>query len=92
MTEHLLKSWPEFFVLIASGLKSFELRKNDRDYQPGDILVLKEWEPNMARFTGREVRKRVSYVLTGAGNVGTIEPLHGLSQGYAILQLMDTTL
>jgi Domain of unknown function (DUF3850) len=88
--QHEVKSWPEFFTAVRSGLKTFELRKNDRNYQPGDILVLKEWEPNTAQFTGRECRRRIAYVMTGAGNVGVIEPMRGLSQGYAILGLMDT--
>ena len=75
--------------MIDSGLKTFELRKNDRRYKPGDIIVLKEWEPNKQEFTGRQCRKRISYVFEGAGTVGVIEPLRGLSQGYAILGLMD---
>src|SRR5262245_33137345 len=32
MTEHDLKSWPEFFEPISKGSKQFELRKNDRKY------------------------------------------------------------
>lgn len=91
MKTHEVKSWPEFFEAVAAGVKSFELRKNDRHYQPGDILVLKEWNPNTQEYTGRQLRKRINYVFEGAGSVGTIAPLRGLSQGYAILQLMDTT-
>lgn len=30
-----------------------ELRRNDRDYQVGDVLMLKEFEPSIERFTGR---------------------------------------
>ena len=39
--EHILKIWPEYFILIASGEKNFELRKNDRNYKAGDTLILK---------------------------------------------------
>ena len=44
-TEHELKCRPEFFARIASGQKTFEIRKNDRDFQVGDILILKEHDP-----------------------------------------------
>jgi hypothetical protein len=90
MTVHTLKSWPEFFEPVLSGQKQFELRKNDRDFQVGDHVVLREWEPNGDRYTGREINKRVTYVLRGLGSVGTIAPYKGLSMGYAILGLADT--
>ena len=83
---HHLKSWPEFFVPIHDGRKSFELRKNDRGYKADDVLVLREWEPKTGEYSGREVRRRVVYVLEGIGT-GGIEPLHGLKAGYVILGL-----
>jgi hypothetical protein len=39
--QHELKTDPEAFDAVASGAKTFELRRNDRDYQVGDVLVLK---------------------------------------------------
>jgi Domain of unknown function (DUF3850) len=44
--EHFLKCWPQFMPRIASGQKTFEIRKNDRDYQVGDTLRLYEFTPN----------------------------------------------
>ena len=32
---HDLKTWPEYFAEIANGNKTFELRKNDRDFESG---------------------------------------------------------
>jgi ASC-1-like (ASCH) protein len=46
-TEHELKCRPEFFTRVASGQKTFEIRKNDRDFQVGDILILKEHDPEV---------------------------------------------
>jgi hypothetical protein len=89
MKTHHLKSWPEFFEPMLTGAKPFELRKNDRDFQTGDILLLCEFDPNTDRYTGREVKKRVTYVLRGIGSVGTIAPYKGLSMGYAILGITD---
>lgn len=45
--EHVLKCWPQFMPRIASGQKTFEIRKNDRDYQVGDTLFLQEFTPNV---------------------------------------------
>lgn len=43
MNWHLLKTNPEHFDAILSGTKTCEVRINDRDYQLGDVLVLREW-------------------------------------------------
>lgn len=77
MTRHDLKCWPEYFEAIHDGRKTFEVRKNDRGYQAGDILDLHEWDPKahsllqtqpgLGRFTGRTARFRVGYVLSHCG-------------------------
>jgi len=53
---------PQYFEKIVSGEKTFEIRLANFDCKPGDILVLKEWDPEKG-FTGRKVEKIVSYVL-----------------------------
>jgi hypothetical protein len=60
--EHELKTWPEFFRAIREGRKRHEVRANDRDFQVGDVLVLREYEPGTDRYTGEVERRRVSYV------------------------------
>jgi ribosomal protein S17 len=57
------KVWPEFFQKILDGDKNFELRLADFKCQPGDVLVLKEWDPFARSFTGRSVEKEVTFVL-----------------------------
>ncbi len=59
----------EYFDEIASGHKTFEYRVNDFDCEPGDILVLEEYEYDQGqgttagrRPTGRVLRKKVGYV------------------------------
>lgn len=60
MNKHELKILPEYFSAVAKGLKTFEIRKNDRDYQVGDLLDLKEW--NGEDFTGYSVLMQVTYI------------------------------
>ncbi len=43
---HQLKIWPEYFEAVQRGSKRFEIRKNDRDYQVGDILILSCFDPD----------------------------------------------
>lgn len=80
MSVHELKTWPEYFVPITEGRKNFEYRKNDRGFEVGDILLLREYEPDgMGRYTGRFVERHVTFVLLG--------PLMGVPPGYAILSI-----
>jgi hypothetical protein len=74
---HYLKTWPYYFELMSRGVKTFEHRKNDRDFQEGDVLVLREWDPGSERYSGSEFRCRVSLVVRSAP---------GMPVGYCIMQ------
>ena len=65
MNHHELKTWPKPFQAMIDGDKTFEFRKNDRDYQAGDWLTLKEWDPAIEKYTGRTMRRFVTYILHG---------------------------
>jgi len=49
-TYHELKCRTEYFSRIQSGQKTFEIRKNDRDFQVGDTLSLREWLPDRNQY------------------------------------------
>jgi len=57
---HHLKILPEYFNAVRLGVKTFEIRKNDRDYKVGDSLLLKEYDNNA--FTGNVVKAIVTYI------------------------------
>lgn len=72
---HELKTDPEVFQAVFDGRKTFEIRRNDRDFQVGDALDLRETANTGAGmiagapliYTGRRVTKTVSHVLSGYG-------------------------
>lgn len=63
MTTHNLKTWPDYFYALQNGYKTFELRRNDRAFKVGDILLLEEFRPGVGEYTGRTLRKRITYVM-----------------------------
>lgn len=47
--KHELKIWPQYYLPVAEGHKTFEVRVNDRGFQSGDTVVLKEWDPKVEK-------------------------------------------
>lgn len=76
------KILPNDFRDVLDGYKTFELRKDENDIQPGDTLILKEWNPAEKSFTGLQVEKQVSYVLRKC-------PEYGLMYGYCIIGFVN---
>lgn len=60
---HLLKTIQPFFNDVSEEIKTFEVRKNDRDFKVGDVLRLQEYNQDRNTFTGRELRVNVTYIL-----------------------------
>lgn len=82
MKEHDLKCWPQYFALVESGVKPFEVREtHDRHFQIGDTLRLREWDPDTRLYSGKECTRRITSVLNG--------PAFGVCEGYAVLGLAD---
>lgn len=57
------KVWPNYFELILSGKKRFEVRVADFDIKEGDTLILEEWDPETKEYTGRTLTKKAGYTL-----------------------------
>lgn len=76
MKTHELKTWPEHFQATWEGKKKFEIRKNDRDFQIGDDVSLKEYSFETDTYSGRSMIAEITYFLDF--------PV-GLREGYVVL-------
>lgn len=63
MKTHNLKTVNPYFEEVFSGRKTFEMRKNDRDFQPGDLVILMEYDAWNNSFSGRVIAFKIGYVL-----------------------------
>jgi hypothetical protein len=88
---HELKAWPHPFTSVLDGTKTHEYRRDDRGFKRGDVLVLREWDPDpgepsdelgnvLARgYTGRQLRARVTYISRG--------PMWSIPEGYCVMSI-----
>lgn len=67
MTTHYLKILPIHYSDVVCGVKTAEVRLNDRDFRKGDTLVLKEHDVN--GYTGRSTIR----VIVGVSDVSFIK-------------------
>lgn len=81
---HELKILPEYFQAVLWGEKTFEIRKNDRDFQRGDTVCLMEYDGLYNTFTGRQQLIEITYVLNGDENTEK----YGLKKGYCVFSFI----
>ena len=96
VTVHELKTWPEEFQAVLSGQKRHEVRRNDRNFQPGDEVVLKEWDKSLLRPIAEAVQDNQRTGYTGMqktffiGHI-TAGPSWGLPAGLVVFTLLEAT-
>ena len=74
---HELKIWPACFRAVEEGQKPFDVRENDRNYEVGDALILREYEPETEQYTGRSTTRWISYLLSGG--------VFGVQDGWCVI-------
>lgn len=79
MKEHELKTWTEYYYEVFVGRKTFEVRKNDRKFKVGDVLILKEWDNEKQCYTGSKINKKIIYILKGGQ--------FGIAKGFVVMGL-----
>jgi len=84
MTVHDLKTDSDVFKASDDGVKPYEIRKDDRNFEVGDTLVLRETES-----TGAEMAKGAPLEYTGnilkLMVVHKLKDVYGLKSGWCIL-------
>lgn len=88
MKLHELKILHEYLIDISIGKKTFELRKNDRDYQVGDLIRFIDIREDdsisnknqIEPYIDEDTLYRITYVLKGVEQ-------YGLDKDYCILSI-----
>lgn len=75
---HELKILPGYLDDILCNRKTFEIRKNDRDFQVGDLLHLREY--CNGRYGDRSKTVKVTYILSD---------FDGLAHGYVAMAIEE---
>lgn len=74
---HELKTIPPFFGDVETWMKDFEVRKHDRPFMLGDVIRLREYDPETESYTGRDLLVSVKYMLLGGQ--------FGIEKGYCVM-------
>jgi len=82
---HPLKTVSSSFEAVLRGEKKFEYRKDDRGFEVGDVLQLREIpDDNPDIYTGRIKLVRVTHILRGE-----FAEKFGVTPGYAVLSIEE---
>jgi hypothetical protein len=83
---HELKIWPQYYQEASTGVKRFDIRPSDRNFQIGDTIKYREFVPDSANiehprgtYSGREFEAVVDYVLDSYPTA--------LKNGYCVLSI-----
>ena len=86
---HELKTWPDEYEAVHNLTKTFEYRKNDRDFKVGDFLHLNKYSPETKEYCTvdcgggshykRTIAARVTLVIQGGQ--------FGIPKDYCIMQI-----
>jgi Domain of unknown function (DUF3850) len=86
--QHELKTWKESFYYIVKGRKLAEVRKNDRDYQVDQRLILCEVdEDNNYLATGNKMSFRINHITYLNDWIPFIKTKEELLEEYVVLSL-----
>lgn len=91
MKTHELKTDSQVFKAVVDGLKTFEIRKDDRGFEVGDHLYLGETE-----HTGEEMSKGAPLLYTGYWKEVVVTyilrgPVYGLAEGWVIMGIKNVS-
>jgi uncharacterized protein YqfB (UPF0267 family) len=71
MKTHELKILDCFYAEVICGNKTYEIRGNDRNFQQGDAVVLREINDDRD-YTGRSCKAEIGYVCDYGQPIGQV--------------------
>jgi len=80
--QHKLKTWQQYMPDIKTGVKTFEVRENDRGFKVGDKLRLEGWDNDKQQYTNDWCEVDVTYILNGGQ--------FGIKSGYVVMGINIT--
>jgi len=84
MTVHFLKLSDKFYEDVKNGKKTFEIRKNDREFAVKDKLILREVTSDGV-YTGRLCARQVEYIIRHD------DFSSGIPEGYVVMSIGPDT-
>lgn len=80
MSHHDLKTIQPHFNHVWNNLKTFEIRKEDRNFKVGDLIRLHEYDPQSKTYSNRQATRIITHILRDDSEFG-------LMPGYCILSI-----
>lgn len=80
-----MKCDPPAYEAVDRGDKTFEVRRDDRGFQKGDVLILEKFDRAKQRYVhdawGNKqlLRRKIRFILTGGQ--------YGIEPGYVVMAL-----
>lgn len=82
-TVHVIRAWPIFFKDLENSTKTFEFRKDDRDYEVGNILEIHEYDDYTEHYSGKVLSFEIIHLLRNGKTFG----LRDFPAGYVIMSI-----
>jgi ASC-1-like (ASCH) protein len=60
---HKLKVEKAYWNALEKGIKTFELRLNDRNFCKGDIVILRKYNKDNCKYSGDRITVKITYIL-----------------------------
>ncbi len=82
---HDLKSDPDPFIKIITDFKLVEVRLDDREYEAGDYILLRQ-----TKYSAEDMQRDCELVFTGRTallKINHIQSGYGLKEGYVALSI-----
>lgn len=76
---HTLKTDFGLMPDIRNRIKTFDVRKNDREFKVGDTLLLHGWNKKTEKYTDQKIKVEVTYILPGGQ--------YGIQKGFVVLAI-----